>query len=94
MADHVKYWSVNHKVLTLGPHTGHSVRDIAFCYDCETADLIASRLCAFQNGGLVSELVEALKQAQDFIVSTAAFEGINSKQIESVIHAALARSGG
>ena len=39
-------WSEGHKLLTLGAHTGHTVRAIAFCENEAWAAAIASALSA------------------------------------------------
>lgn len=48
-------WAVGHRIKTCGAHTGHSVADIAFCKDDETAAFLS----------LTAELLEALKTVAD-----------------------------
>ena len=43
LLDH-SIWAKDHRIQTVGPHTGHVVTDLAFCRDAETANAIVEAI--------------------------------------------------
>lgn len=59
-------WASDHKIQTLGPHTGHVVSTIALCDSVKTAEAIHDAFKAQEaNQALIRDLVEALESASD-----------------------------